>query len=104
MDLANIKLPIAVIAVILAQGFGVIWYMSGQDSAVSELQNNVSAIEETIEEMGENLEEISKTQAVIDNEMRTIMSDHQGFGDTLRTLGESGVLPSGERRAYGGYR
>ena len=102
MNFANIKLPIAVIGVILAQGFGVIWYMSGQDSAVSELQHTVAAMEETIEEMGETLEELSTTQAIIDNEMRTIMSDHQGFGDTLRTLGES--LPSGERRAYGGYR
>ena len=104
MDFANIKLPIAVIFVIVAQAFGVIWYMSGQDSAVSELQNTVAAMEETIEEMGETLEEISKTQAIIDNEMRTIMSDHSGFGEVLKELGQSGALPSGERRAYGEYR
>ena len=103
MDFANIKLPIAVIGIILAQGFGVIWYMSGQDSAVSELQETVVALEETIEEMGENLEEAVKTQAVITNEMRTIMSDHNGFADTLKEMGQSGALPSGERRAYGGY-
>ena len=102
MNIANIKLPIAVIGIILAQGFGVIWYMSGQDSAVSELQHTVAAMEETIEEIGETLEEISTTQAIIDNEMRTIMSDHSGFGDALKALGES--LPSGERRTYGGYR
>ena len=88
MDFANIKLPIAVIGVILAQAFGIIWYVA----------------EETIEEMGETLEEISKTQAIIDNEMRTIMSDHSGFGEVLKSLGETGALPSGERRSYGGYR
>jgi len=104
MNFANIKLPIAVIGIILAQGFGVIWYMSGQDSAVSELQNTVAAMEETIAEITDDLEEISKTQAIIDNEMRTITSAHQGFGDVLKALGESGMLPSGERRAYGGYR
>ena len=104
MNIANIKLPIAVIGIILAQGFGVIWYMSGQDSAVSELQHTVAAMEETIEEMGETLEGISTTQAIIDNEMRTIMSDHSGFGEVLKSLGESGALPSGERRSYGGYR
>ena len=103
MDFTQIKLPIEVIGIIVAQAFGVIWYMSGQDSAVSELQNTVSAMEETVAEMGETIEEISKTQAIIDNEMRTIMSDHQGFGDTLRQMGQSGALPSGERRAYGGY-
>jgi 3-isopropylmalate dehydratase small subunit len=103
MDFTQIKLPIAVIGIIVAQAFGVIWYMSQQDSAVSELQETVVALEETVEEMGENLEEAVKTQAVITNEMRTIMSDHQGFGDTLREMGQSGALPSGERRAYGGY-
>ena len=103
MEFTQIKPPIAGIGIIVAQAVGVIWYMSGQDSAVSELQNTVSAMEETVAEMGETIEEISKTQAIIDNEMRTIMSDHQGFGDTLRQMGQSGALPSGERRAYGGY-
>ena len=103
MDFTQIKLPIAVIGIIVAQAFGVIWYMSGQDSAVSELQNTVSAMEETIEEMGDSLEDIVKIQAIIDNEMRTTTSDHSMFGDALKDLGQSGALPSGERRAYGGY-
>ena len=102
MNIANIKLPIAVIAIICAQCFGIIWYVAQQDSTVSELQHTVAAMEETIEEIGETLEEISTTQAIIDNEMRTIMSDHSGVGDARKALGES--LPSGERRTYGGYR
>jgi len=103
MDFANIKLPIAVIGIIVVQAFGIIWYVAQQDSTVSELQETVVALEETIEEMGENLEEAVKTQAVITNEMRTIMSDHNGFADTLKEMGQSGALPSGERRSYGGY-
>jgi hypothetical protein len=35
--------------------------------------------------------------------MATIMGDHNGFADVLRELGEIGVLPTGERRDYGGY-
>jgi len=35
--------------------------------------------------------------------MKTIMGDHMGFNDVLQELGKSGLLPSGERRAYGGY-
>ena len=103
MDFANIKLPIAVIGIIVVQAFGIIWYVAQQDSAVSELQNTVSAMEETVAEIRDTLEDISKPQAIIDNEMRTIMSDHNGFGDVLRELGQSGALPSGERRSYGGY-
>ena len=100
MDFANIKLPIAVIGIIVVQAFGIIWYVAQQDSAVSELQNTVSAMEETVAEISDTLEDISKTQAIIDNEMRTIMYDHNGFGDVLRALGQSGGLPSGERRSY----
>jgi len=40
--------------------------------------------------------------AVANDQMETIMGDHLGFADVLRELGEIGVLPSGERRDYGG--
>jgi len=41
--------------------------------------------------------------AVANDQMATIMGDHLGFADVLRELGEIGVLPTGERREYGGY-
>jgi len=41
--------------------------------------------------------------AVANDQMETIMGDHLGLADVLRELGEIGVLPSGERRDYGGY-
>ena len=45
-----------------------------------------------------------ETDLVLANDqMATIMGDHLGFGDALRQLGESGALPTGERRDYGGY-
>ena len=45
-----------------------------------------------------------ETDLVLANDqMATIMGDHDGFADVLRELGEIGVLPTGERRDYGGY-
>ena len=45
-----------------------------------------------------------ETDLVLANDqMATIMGDHDGFADVLRELGEIGALPSGERREYGGY-
>jgi hypothetical protein len=45
-----------------------------------------------------------ETDLVLANDqMATIMGDHLGFGDALRQLGEIGLLPTGERRDYGGY-
>jgi hypothetical protein len=108
MNIANIKLPIAVIGVIVAQAFGIIWYVAQLDSTVS---NNTVAIEsmevfddteilEAIEEFDNRLDEIEKMQSVIENEMRTIMSDHSGFNDVLRDMGKSGY---GDDREYGNY-
>ena len=38
--------------------------------------------------------------AIIENEMRTIMSDHQSFNDILKELGKEGY---GDSREYGNY-
>ena len=57
----------------------------------------------TLEEIQDSLDELEKTQAVIDNEMRTIMSDHDGFSEVLKQINAAGLLPSGEKRQYGGY-
>ena len=49
------------------------------------------------------LADSEKVQVLIDNEMRTIMSDHSSFTDVLKELNKAGLLPSGEKREYGGY-
>jgi len=108
MNVANIKLPIAVIGIIVAQAFGIIWYVAQLDSTVS---NNTTAIEsmevfddtpllEAIEDFDNRLDEIEKQQAIIENEMRTIMSDHSSFNDILKELGKEGY---GDNREYGNY-
>ena len=108
MNIANIKLPIAVIGIIVAQAFGIIWYVAQLDSTVS---NNTTAIEsmevfddtdllESIDNFDTRLDDIEKQQAIIENEMRTIMSDHQSFNDILKELGKEGY---GDTREYGNY-
>ena len=116
MDFANIKLPIAVIGIIVAQAFGIIWYVAQLDSTVKNLDISVATIQEsvheefddadlrkTIEALEDSIDELETTIAIIENEYRTIMSDHNSFSDALKALGEAGVLPSGEKRIYGGY-
>ena len=46
MNIANIKLPIAVIGVIVAQAFGIIWYVAQLDSTVSNLDTTVTIMQE----------------------------------------------------------
>ena len=62
-----------------------------------------SELEEAIDELEKIIAELSTKDALIENEMRTIMSDHGGFADVLRQLNAAGLLPSGEKRTYGSY-
>ena len=144
-SLSDIKLPVGIIGIIIAQAFGIIWYVAQLDSTVKTLDTNVAAIQETqsdvdvavlqnevdnlkaqiiqveettttigqnsvfdpadlwasIEEVEDRLIELETTDALIDNEMRTIMSDHSGFNEVLKQLNLSGY---GDNRAYGEYK
>jgi len=108
MNIANIKLPIAVIGIIIAQAFGIIWYVAQLDSTVSNNTISIESMEafddtellESIEDFDERLDDIEKQQAVIENEMRSIMSDHSSFNTLLKELGKEGY---GDQREYGNY-
>jgi predicted nucleic acid-binding Zn-ribbon protein len=54
-------------------------------------------------DLSDRISEIQTNLAVANDQMQTIMGDHMGFAEVLKELGEAGALPSGERRAYGGY-
>tara|TARA_R110002074_G_scaffold120312_3_gene253923 strand:- start:174 stop:527 length:354 start_codon:yes stop_codon:yes gene_type:complete len=110
-SLSDIKLPVGIIGIIIAQAFGIIWYVAQLDSTVSESEKNISELQaqhmeatrrfvELTEKMDKQLAELEKKDALIDNEMRTIMGDHNGFSDVLKTIGISGY---GDTRTYGGY-
>ena len=139
MDLKNIKLPIGIIGIIIAQAFGIIWYVAQLDSTVSSLDQSVatmqeqattidiavlqtdlenikekiemmdemhseifdpSCLEEAIDELDSLIHDLEQKDAVIENEMRTIMSDHSSFNDVLKDLGHSTY---GDTRKYGQY-
>ena len=51
----------------------------------------------------ERINELETGLVLANDQMATIMGDHNGFADVLRELGEIGILPTGERRDYGGY-
>ena len=108
MNIANIKLPIAVIGIIVAQAFGIIWYVAQLDSTVSNNTTTIESIEEyddtetlkLLEALEERLDELEKKDAIIENEMRTIMSDHENIGKALDDLGKGSYS---DNRQYGNY-
>ena len=145
MDLQNIKVSLGIVAAIIAQAFGLIWYVAQLDSTVKTLDTNVTTMQETqsnvdvavlqtevdnlkiqvigidekattigqntvfdpedlwaaVEELEDSVNELETTDALMNNEMRTIMSDHSGFNEVLKQLNLSGY---GDNRAYGEYK
>ena len=139
MDFTKIKLPIAVIGIIVAQAFGIIWYVASLDGTVRNLDESVASmqeqatpidiavlqtdlenikekiimmdemhsekfdpkeLEEAIEELEDKINELEKMDVLMENEMRTIMSDHAGFNKVLEDMGKGGY---GDNREYGDY-
>ena len=72
------------------------WIMEEYGPAIESIRDR-----ELDTEMADKVSDVVTRQAVVENEMRQIMSDHQGFADVLRELGEAGYIT--ERRQYGDY-
>tara|TARA_R110000824_G_scaffold382714_1_gene575945 strand:+ start:382 stop:801 length:420 start_codon:yes stop_codon:yes gene_type:complete len=139
MDFTKIKLPIAVIGIIVAQAFGIIWYVASLDGTVRNLDESVSTmqeqattidiavlqtdlenikekiimmdemrsekfdpteLDEAIEELEDKINELEKVDVLMENEMRTIMSDHANIGKALDELGKGSYS---DNREYGDY-
>ena len=71
------------------------WIMEEYGPAIESIRDR-----ELDTEMADKVADVVTRQAVVENEMRQIMSDHQGFADVLYELGKSGLI---ERREYGNY-
>ena len=108
MDVKSMKVSIGIVIAIVAQAFGIIWYVAQLDSTVT---NNTTAIEsieefddtelwEALDKLSERVVELERIDSVMENEMRTIMSDHSSFNEVLKDLGKSGY---GDNRQYGNY-
>ena len=74
----------------------VVWMMDEYGPAIEAIRDR-----ELDTGIQERVADVITRQAVVENEMRQIMSDHQGFADVLYELGESGLI---ERREYGSYK
>ena len=74
----------------------VVWMMEEYGPAIEAIRDR-----ELDTGIQERVADVITRQAVVENEMRQIMSDHQGFADVLSQLGEQGLI---ERREYGNYK
>jgi len=94
---------IATIVPLVIVAIGLLGWVFSLRSDVTTVIAQQVAIEEKAESLQNRLNKLEKNLAIADDQMKTIMGDHEGFNDVLQELGKSGILPSGERRSYGGY-
>ena len=94
---------IATIVPLVIIAIGLLGWVFSLRSDVTTVIGQQVAIEEKAEFLEIRLNDLEKNLAIADDQMKTIMGDHMGFNDILQELGKSGLIPSGERRSYGGY-
>ena len=102
MGKQNLSL-IATIVPLIIVAIGLVGWVLSLRSDVTTAVKQQAVLEEATESLETRLNKLEEQLAIADNEMRTIMADHMGFNEVLKELGKSGLLPSGERREYGGY-
>ena len=61
----------------------------------------LNSIEDSIKEHSPAIAELEKSLAIANDQMKTILADHEIMGEMLEDMGKT--QPAGERRSYGGY-
>ena len=60
----------------------------------------LNSIEDSIKEHSPAIAELEKSLAIANDQMKTILADHEIMGEMLEDMGKT--QPEGERRSYGG--
>ena len=76
------------------------WVLSLRSDVTSTVQQ-VEIVQAEVEDLQFRLNELEKSLAIADDQMRTIMGEHEVIGEMFEQMGE--IQPAGERRTYGGY-
>jgi len=102
MGKLNLSL-IATIVPLIIVAIGLVGWVLSLRSDVTTTVGQLEVVQEETKTLQERMNDLEKSLAIADDQMKTIMGDHEGFNAVLQELGKAGILPSGERRSYGGY-
>ena len=92
---------IATIVPLLIVGIGLIGWVLSLRSDVTTTVEQLEAVQEQSESLAERMAQVEKNLAIADDQMNTIMGEHEVIGEMFQKIGE--IQPAGERRTYGGY-
>ena len=61
----------------------------------------LNSVEDEVKEHSPAITALEKSLAIANDQMKTILADHEIMGEMLKDMGKT--QPAGERRSYGGY-
>ena len=92
---------IATVVPLLIVGIGLIGWVLSLRSDVTTTVEQLEAVQEQSESLTERMIQVEKSLSIADDQMNTIMGEHEVIGEMFQKMGE--IQPAGERRTYGGY-
>ena len=93
---------IATLVPLIIVAIGLIGWVLSLRSDVTDTVGQLEAVQAEVEDLQFRLSELETGLAIADDQMRTIMGEHEVIGEMFQQMGE--IQPAGERRTYGGYK
>ena len=93
---------IATLVPLIIVAIGLVGWVLSLRSDVTDTVGQLEAVQVEVEDVQSRLAELEKSLAIADDQMKTIMGEHEVIGEMFEQMGE--IQPAGERRAYGGYK
>ena len=92
---------IATLVPLIIVAIGLVGWVLSLRSDVTATVGQLEAVLVEVEDVQSRLAELEKGLAIADDQMNTIMGEHEVIGEMFNKIGE--IQPAGERRTYGGY-
>ena len=92
---------IATLVPLIIVAIGLVGWVLSLRSDVTATVGQLEAVQAEVEDAQSRLTELEKSLAIADDQMQTIMGEHEVIGEMFSKIGE--IQPAGERRTYGGY-
>ena len=92
---------IATLVPLIIVAIGLVGWVLSLRSDVTATVGQLEAVQVEVEDVQSRLAELEKSLAIADDQMKTIMGEHEVIGEMFEQMGK--IQPAGERRTYGGY-
>ena len=95
LSLVATLVPLIIVAI------GLVGWVLSLRSDVTATVQQVEAVQSEVVDLQSRMVDLEKSLAIADDQMNTIMGEHEVIGEMFKEIGE--IQPAGERRTYGGY-